>query len=123
MNHEKQRIAIAEACGWTKHIEYISGFTDLPEGGKRQVQRIGWKNPRGIFHTTKSYWPPDFIADLNAMHEAEKVLPHDKRRAYGIALLDVIERSGTDPDRFNHIHATAAHRAEAFLRVLSKWED
>ena len=79
---------------------------------------------------------PDYLSDLNAMHEAEEVLLGQS----------VINRSSTPfhryylelhemctmPDNTFHlpmkaehwaICATAAQRAEAFLRTIGKWDD
>ena len=57
---------------------------------------------------------PDYLNDLNAMHEAEKVLT-DKQAILYDSILDLI--SGWT------FHRTAAQRAEAFLRTIGKWED
>jgi hypothetical protein len=79
---------------------------------------------------------PDYLNDINAMHEAEKVLLTDSEKieAYCSALLhtkiDVIE-DGTPykTDLFDEygwfgcVHATARQRAEAFLRTVGKWEE
>jgi hypothetical protein len=63
-------------------------------------------------------WYPNFATDLNAMHEAEKVLDSDELfRGYYLALYDI-----TKSTRWP-INATARQRAEAFLRTLGKWED
>jgi hypothetical protein len=60
----------------------------------------------------------NYTHDLNAMHEAEKVLDSDELfRGYYLALYD-ITKSTRCP-----VHATARQRAEAFLRTLGKWED
>jgi hypothetical protein len=60
----------------------------------------------------------DFCRDLNAMHEAEKVLDSDELfRGYYLALYDI-----TKSTRWP-VHATARQRAEAFLRTLGKWEE
>ena len=107
MSPEKQRVAIAEACGW-----------------KRGESECWWKN---------GFWAmfnddlPDYLNDLNAMHEAEKVLNGVRRAVFEFALLhEVLKR----PEPFNYdrgdimavITATAAQRAEAFLRTVGKWE-
>jgi hypothetical protein len=82
--------------------------------------------------------PPDYLNDLNAMHEAEKVLLtgdrwHDRLERYSSKLMAVMEDS--DPVshvrfmnnrvglRYYTLHATASERAEAFLRILGKWEE
>ena len=99
MTLEQQRIAIAEACGWT---------------------RIGWN---GVYQDwlgdrpnedRDTYPIPDYLNDLNAMHEAEKVLNNEQWVAYGREL----NRLGVFP----MVHATASQRAEAFLRTLGIWE-
>ena len=109
MNKEKQRIAIAEACGivgpfdnrWIKEYEEeggdVYGFTGFEKG--------------------ELVFVPDYLNDLNAMHEAEKVLILDCEWANYLDHLLVIVAEGS------LVHATAAQRAEAFLRTIGKWED
>ena len=95
MNKEKQRITIAEACGWEP----------LPEGHFHPDNPVGQTMP-------------DYTQDLNAMHEAEKVLTY----AQGGEMTLWIQRmtcAGYGPQLF----ATATQRAEAFLRTIGKWED
>ena len=64
----------------------------------------------------------DYCNDLNAMHEAEKMLIPKNWNNYSenwwiyCKLLRV-----NDADEA--IHATARQRAEAFLRTLGKWEE
>lgn len=63
---------------------------------------------------------PDYLHDLNAMHEAEKQLvmpPHEKPFCVYIDWLVKITK------RINPIDATASQRAEAFLRVKGLWKD
>ena len=96
MSPEAQRIAIAEACGIVSKDKWGSLY----------------KTPRGILRDC-----PDYPTDLNAMHEAEKVLTLPERRKYRKTLLGHCEPASIA------IHATAAQRAEAFLRTLGKWED
>jgi hypothetical protein len=57
---------------------------------------------------------PDYLNDLNAMARAEKVLNEEQRGEYRHELIDML---GT-----NWGFATAAQRAEAFLRTIGKWE-
>lgn len=58
---------------------------------------------------------PDYCNDLNAMHEAQKMMNSEQWVAYGkeLSRLKV----------FPMVHATARQRAEAFLRTLGKWEE
>lgn len=106
MSPEAQRIAIAEACGWrmgTETVEHIDGY-------QWTETRKFWTSP-----TRKIYSLPDYLNDLNAMHEATQSLTKDQLRWYRNLL---IEMTGT----FEAIDATAAERAEAFLRTIGKWE-
>ena len=186
MNNEKQKIAIAEACGWrgqpvTQAWRHKSGFprfwrsTPIDESevydffSSSRISRV-LLNPQnkpilrkvycGILNNRDSYsmvpvvenfhnedqyepWPtvqqslecfidylPDYLNDLNAMHEAEKVLLGDQRIIFLDELLDVLGLKlgpgGWDMDLYSvwlMTRATAAQRAEAFLRTLGKWED
>jgi len=102
MTPEAQRIAIAEACGWRCTASFKEAFAC-------------WVKPDGMDHQTE--WLPDYLNDLNAMHEAEKVLDTVTQRGdywdYLFSLTD---------GEFEMCHATAAQRAEAFLRTIGKWE-
>lgn len=111
MNDNEINIAIAEACGWQKVDELNSSlhhFRCWVEPGTGRKQH--WK-----FRVS----PPSYTTDLNAMHEAEKVLTAEQFQDYDIELTDqyVLHQSN------NPIHATARQRAEAFLRTLGKWKD
>lgn len=62
---------------------------------------------------------PEYLTSLSAMHDAEKTLIHrGLHEKYYHELVSV-----TTVDRFYLIHATAAQRAEAFLRTLNLWDD
>ena len=99
MNSEKQRIAIAEACGW-KHIAFNRGWIKAGDGETQCVF-------------------PDYCNDLNAMHEAEKMLTgYQQTVTYSDNLMKIVGYH-----TFDSAHATATERAEAFLRTIDKWED
>lgn len=109
MTPEAQRIAIAEACGFSGpfSVEWIHEYTE--EGGDVYLlagTRYGDREPI-----------PDYLRNLNSMHEAEKVLQH-----YGVF---VDKLAGVMDEPLQGImlpHATASQRAEAFLRTIGKWE-
>lgn len=119
MTPEQQRIAIATACGWKK--EYIHG-----NGVDDEV----WIHP-----VTQKCWLaelaplPDYLNDLNAMHEAEKVMTDKQKENYPINLARVIRHQLGIDDGKSIYHwkfstfATAAQRAEAFLKTLSLWTE
>lgn len=110
MTPEAQRMAIAEACGWKEIIS----------AGIYAWERDG--NPR-----TMQARPPDYLNDLNAMHEAEKTLTEKQAIWYLQKLSQVRLKQGEGGmiacmlDRM--VFATAAQRAEAFLRTIGKWRD
>jgi hypothetical protein len=80
------------------------------------------------FAGTGARWTPTYAYDLNAMHEAEKVLDDAQERAYELKLARVVrhERGISDYDSIRHTkfttYATAAQRAEAFLKTLNLWK-
>jgi hypothetical protein len=125
MNSDKQRIAIAEYCGW-KDVRGVTHLGIPPENGMLfpypEHHEEDWRLKP--FHGI-----PDYLNDLNAMHEAEKMLYNDKNQSerYAEFLLDVLEVPspfiGTARCAFLTNHATAAQRAEAFLKTIGKWED
>ena len=108
MKLETQQIAIAEACGWT----------DLKIKGQKGIEEnLYGRHPTRPIHTNA----PDYTEDLNAMHDAEKVLIRPNLYAQGgwgmyLRHLSIVT------DEQHPIDATAAQRAEAFLRTIGKWE-
>lgn len=97
---------IAQICGW--------------KGINRDIHG----NLRGIHPLDGDGWAttllPDYFNDLNAMHEAEKQLTSEEWEDYAFELAELIGR--------NHriqftVHATAAQRAEAFLRTHGRWSE
>ena len=122
MKPEAQRIAIAEARSWTeiRQQDYTPFGIDPYIDGPEQIW-IG-KNPE-----TEEVEPlPDYPNDLNAMHEAEQVLTDEQDLEYSEALEQVVSaRFGCNnaEDMRRLRSATAAQRAEAFLRTLGKWEE
>jgi hypothetical protein len=79
MTPEAQRIAIAEACGWTM---------------------------------------PDYLNDLNAMHEALKVQTPEFRTDFR----EIIFKMANNQNQ-NIFELEADDWAEAFLRTIGKWEE
>jgi hypothetical protein len=58
--------------------------------------------------------PPDYLNDLNAMHEAETALDYNQLRE--------MEDSVSFQFAVYPFHSTASQRAEAFLRTLGLWK-
>lgn len=103
MKPEQQRIKIAEACGWRK------------ASPQQRYWNLADLLSEKVF--IDDIFIPDYLNDLNAMHEAEKILTKQQWEDYG----DYLERM-IDPVK-GWLHATAAQRAEAFLKTLGLWED
>ena len=61
---------------------------------------------------------PDYLGDLNAMHEAEKGMSDDNAEKFRAWLLKV---NGYNHDRV--VSCTASQRAKAFLRTIGKWKE
>jgi hypothetical protein len=112
VNPEQQRIAIAEACGWTK----ISDWKAAGINGQ---------------HPTEPWTEviPDYLNDLNAMHEAETLVIYSNDKSpkkytqqikAAICKDAGVKKAQMDFDMC--ITATAAQRAEAFLKTIGKWK-
>lgn len=65
----------------------------------------------------------NYIADLNAMHDAENVLT-PLQLSEMVCLIHAMHKCG-GPLTFDAalLHATARQRAEAFLRTIGKWKE
>lgn len=120
MTPESQCILIAEVCGYSLE-ECLDGL-------------IEWHNPDGGYLGRYSAGEcpsvvPKYTTDLSAMHEAEISVFSDSGMQcdYSRSLIRVIkERSHLGKSFFSDFdlaHATAAQRAEAFLRTLNLWQD
>ena len=93
MSPKAQRVAIAESVGIHLHD--------------------GDHAPSNYMFVTDL---PDYLNDLNAMHEAEKMLTREQIEIYCEHL---------NPKNYGiwwGIHATAAQRSEAYLKTIGKWE-
>ena len=107
MSPQSQRIAIAEACGWT------DCHSQVMEPGVWEYDCTG----------TPPHWSgmryqrvPDYLNDLNAMRNAEQIITNQfttHSEQYWRHLWFV---------KPHPIYATAAQRAEAFLKTLGLWE-
>lgn len=131
MKPEAQRIAVAEVVGWKLSL-------DCDRFGNRYYERDGQFRKAGLYCTL-----PNFLKDLNAMRDAEQFLESKFNPAasspqhwelYRWNLIEITSGhkqwyngtyigSGGLRDALTAIHATAAQRAEAFLRTLNLWRD
>ena len=120
MKPEQQRIAIAEACGWT-----ACGCTEgcNPHGYPPKARKPTMIDL--IYGTGPTPWDiPNYLTDLNDMHEAEKVLLTKCNNDPQADLwIDYLANLLMAAPLCLREHATAAQRAEAFLRTLNLWTD
>ena len=113
MNPQEINRRIAIACGW-----------------KTDKRSLGWLDPQGCYSEI-----PNYYGDLNAMHEAVMSSPTVEQWTEWRRQLQWIVAPATKPSRVRGINlmgegeyhrwfnATAAQRAEAFLRTIGQWEE
>ena len=109
MTLEQQRIAIAEACGWQRIY-----------AGRNMGSLYGFKKGNHRAHSI-----PDYLNDLNAIHQAWRTLTHRQKTRFESELYSVVigQTDYNQNDDAPYItNANAAQRAEAFLRSVKLWE-
>ena len=124
MNPQEQRIAIAEYYGWKR--DEIDRRFDW-ELAERQMQMAEistdefYKRHLRVDPTPTPKPIPDYLNDLNAMHEAEKNLKDKDIKMYVSNIWTAMHLS--PQAAIGIIHATPAQRAEALLRCIGRWVD
>lgn len=116
MTNEEMRVAIAETMGW-KDMSFSTSWLTLPNGKKRF---LNWSEGESWEDAV-----PDYPNDLNAMAEVEEwLLVHQPKKLtyYENEIGWMLTDGGPVPD-FKLIHASAAVRAECFLRTIGKWKE
>lgn len=111
MTPEVQRIAIAEACGWTWRL--VPATKDGPDNPYGEFQYTWWTNPKG----EEKGVPPNYPADLNAMREAALTLPLTQRTI----MFGFLYKMGGC--MMETAFLSSSQHAEAFLRTIGKWKD
>lgn len=106
MTDEQINVAIATHCGWTDIRD------DVWHGANMGVDEHGLRSQI-----------PSYCDDLNAMHEAEKVLSPRDEGMYFLTLKQLVGDLIWYRDTCRNYRATARERAEAFLKTLGKWEE
>jgi hypothetical protein len=115
MTDEELRVKVAELCGW-RHVQWDG--EDVPEDW-------AWFPPGIPSHPVVFMSVPHYESDLNAMHEAEKLLTtFTHRRDWQFAMCEILgvpratELSGAAETNWLFFHATARQRALAFVKVM-----
>jgi hypothetical protein len=116
MTPEAQRIAIAEACGWTATVDDDQFW---------RATRADGSMTSDLWCSMSSVWNvgiPDYLNDLNAMHEAQNSLTAEQARCYDRELQKIGYRNCL-AGAFWLWHFPAKWKAEAFLRTIGKWKE
>lgn len=120
MNADKQRIAIAEACGWKTIKTFPASYYAIPPDGTL-TEDGGFSE-----HSAKINGYPDYPNDLNAMHDAVSCLSGDRVIRF-CEQLSIVTGAGEQSLRQYQtrlmVMANAEQWAEAFLREIGKWEE
>lgn len=134
MTDEQINQRIAETLGWIprvhswkiaesekalpKAINFISAFEAQEYLDRARRNTEDYDRKLSVFPVWEPC--PNYCDDLNAIHEAEKVLTDEQC----VFVRDYLrERLENYPASRYIWHATARQRAEAFLRTLGKWEE
>ena len=110
MKPEQQRIAIAEACGWENIAWFKLHAGNEDYWGTKYI---------GVDEYATRHRLPEYLNDLNVMHEVEKMLG-EKGLVEQLMYLHFISPVRSE---WSLATATAAQRAEAFLKTLDRWTD
>lgn len=122
MTPDQQRIAIAEARGYSRF--YVDEDESMP--GRYGMEFDGWKTPSGRLTTTL----PNYPQDLNAIHEARKVLvtTTELRVKYLNTLRAIVGRrcpkntvGAPLVSDYDLVNAEAWEHAETLVKVAGKW--
>jgi hypothetical protein len=105
MTPEKQRLALAEACGWSVSAAGRWSHPTLPDNGGAEP------------------YPPDYINDRNAMYEVVNTLGLVDRMRFIEQLDTVTARTSNEWFPARIVLSKKNQWAEAFLRAIGKWED
>ena len=119
MTSRKINKAIAEHLGW-KELSFVFDRKHIIG------DRPSFHNGKIVSYIVDQY-VPDYCNDLNAMHEAEKMLSAVNKNDYLYYLEDVCKTDCwtimNSEERFRIVNAAAKQRAEAFLRTINKWKE
>lgn len=103
MTLREQQIAIMKVCGDG------CGDCDHCVGGRPDQCAVAIK--------------PNYLGDLNASHEMEKMLGSSEQKQYLVNLIFVVGSEFTGWEIYDAATATASQRAEAFLRTKGLWKE
>jgi hypothetical protein len=112
MTKAQQRISIAKARGW----KWLDHPDTLDRTKTFQLQNKWVLSPDDKLELPHN--APDYLNDLNAMHEAVASLTPSQRSNFCVTLNRITGQSSKILGWQYLIHTTAEQRAEAFLEAL-----
>ena len=115
MTKRKINKAIAEFCEWKELSFHLDGNNIIGDRPKFIKGKI-------VSYTVDQY-VPDYCNDLNEMHEVMKSLSDEQVEKVWETLCDMIPNNPKCYRNGLVFDAPAIQRAEAFLRVIGKWEE
>ena len=124
MTEREINIIIADYCGWKRAEKYdYPAWSDDPDP-ETWTQKMWVRNGSLV----EERQLPNYCQDLNAIHEAEKIILNDEDTWFAYAVkLGKITRDEAIPSLKGLIgvtsHATALQRSKAFVMILNKWRD
>ena len=118
MNQEKQRIAIAEACGWADIKFHNETSPLLSKWNPHYGPGLYGKSPNPNWSGLAPI--PDYLNSLDAMHEAVETLRYRDGFEWFDFQKHLLDICGSV---MNCIQATAEQRAEALLKTLRLWTE
>ncbi len=107
MTPEQQNRAIAEWCGYKQILFHGRDGENFSENFQE------WRWYKNDLWMTEGI--PDYLNDLNAMHEAENLLTEYQQKTYWCHI--------STTSTWTVCHADARKRAEALLKTIGKWKD
>lgn len=99
MTPTELNLAIAKKRGWKVHPK--NKWCVIPPKSPHSVQRLSTL--------------PNFVGDLNLMHDMEATLDKEQRRKWEFIIAEMF--AGLDKSWFDVCHMNALQRAEAYAKV------
>lgn len=112
MTPEEQRIALAEWAGWK--------YSPAANSSIKHEAIMAWYRPgNSPWHLEQL---PDYLNDLNAVHELEMKLTDEEFDKFRWVLWDLVKRGSVKEWERAQLSSTAAQRCEALLKTLNLWK-
>lgn len=119
MKPEEQQISIAEFCGY-RFIPMGKGPTGFYYLNCTSEEDVDLAIKGKLNGATHSYNLPDYLNDLNAIHEAEMKLTDDQYTAFQCALKRI--RNVQCEPCCRCVSSPAVERCRAVLVAIGKWK-